>query len=101
LLKQSAMPIYEYRCRSCLLLFDRLIRGSETPACPTCGGQDLERLLSSFAVSSDGRSHANLHAARRQFTNSTERRDLIRQEQEEVREHVQEDCGIRVPEPSD
>jgi hypothetical protein len=58
-------------------------------------------VLSSFGVSSEGRSHATLQEARRRFTHSSERRDQIRHGQEEVREHVQEDYGLRVPKPED
>jgi putative FmdB family regulatory protein len=40
-----AMPIYEYACRSCGHEFEQLIRTGDTAACPSCKGQDLERLL--------------------------------------------------------
>lgn len=40
------MPIYEYACKKCQVEFEALIRGDERPACPRCGGQSLERLLS-------------------------------------------------------
>jgi putative FmdB family regulatory protein len=91
------MPLYEYQCRACRHSFETLVRGSEQPACPACQSLDIERLLSSFAVSSEARSHSVLQAARREFTHSTTRRDQIRNEQEEIRDHVQEDYGIRVP----
>jgi hypothetical protein len=77
------------------------VRGAEVPVCPACHAGDPERMLSLFAVSSEGRSRASLHAARQQFTNSAARRDQIRHEQEEIREHVQEDYGLRVPKPED
>jgi putative FmdB family regulatory protein len=48
------MPIYEYRCRGCGVEFEALIRGSDTPACPSCAATDLERLVSLFAVDSEG-----------------------------------------------
>lgn len=50
------MPIFEYHCRSCQSRFETLLRGSELPVCPKCQGQDLEKLLSVFAVSSGGSS---------------------------------------------
>jgi putative FmdB family regulatory protein len=45
------MPLYEYQCRSCRHEFEALVRGSDVPACPACKSQDLERLLSSFGMS--------------------------------------------------
>ena len=95
------MPIFEYQCRSCGHGFEILVRGSSVPSCPSCQGQDLERVLSLFAVSSEARSHSTLQAARQQFTHSASRRDELRHQQEEIREHVQEDYGIRVPKPED
>ena len=93
------MPIYEYQCRSCDAVFELLVR--DVAAGPSCHGQDLERLLSSFAVNSEERSHATLQAARRHLTNSDARREKTRHEQKEIREHVREDYGIKVPEPDD
>ena len=49
-----------------------------------------------FAVSSAARSKA-LQAARHQLTHSSGRRDEIRHQQEEIRTHVQEDYGLRLP----
>jgi putative FmdB family regulatory protein len=40
------MPIYEYSCRGCDQEFELLVRGSEQPECPKCGGHDLQKLLS-------------------------------------------------------
>jgi putative FmdB family regulatory protein len=57
------MPIYEYRCESCAHRFETLVRGSEQPACPTCGSQTLARELSTFAVSTGGASSALRSAA--------------------------------------
>ena len=95
------MPLYEYRCRACARDFETLVRGTEQPACPACQSHDIERLLSSFGVSSEARSHSVLQTARRDFTNSTDRKDRIRHEAEQVRDHVQEDYGLRVPESKD
>lgn len=43
------MPIYAYQCRSCGNEFSTLVRGGETPECPSCAGVDLERQLSLIA----------------------------------------------------
>jgi putative FmdB family regulatory protein len=49
------MPLYEYSCRDCQAEFELLIRGSQTPQCPTCSGQQLEKLLSVPAAHSSSR----------------------------------------------
>jgi putative FmdB family regulatory protein len=46
------VPIYEYHCQDCRRRVSILIRSISnpgTPACPRCGGQHLERLMSRFA----------------------------------------------------
>ena len=50
------MPIYEYECRGCGHQFEFLLLPTNpaAPACPSCKGQELERVISMFAVSSDG-----------------------------------------------
>ena len=46
-----AMPIFEYRCSGCSSKFEKIVYGQETtPPCPKCGGTNVEKLLSSFAV---------------------------------------------------
>ena len=48
------MPLYDYECRGCHLVFEVLIRpGSGTLECPECHSQDLERQLSTFMMTSD------------------------------------------------
>lgn len=48
------MPIHEYRCRGCQAAFETLVRTGDAPTCPSCRSADLERLVSLFAVDSDG-----------------------------------------------
>lgn len=43
------MPIYAYQCRSCGAEFSTLVRGGETPECPSCASIELERQLSVIA----------------------------------------------------
>lgn len=62
------MPIYEYACRTCGHQFEILVRTGDTPACPSCAGQDLEKLLSSAAIKSDSTHAAALKAAKRRDT---------------------------------
>ena len=63
------MPLFEYRCAACDSQFELLIRGAAVPVCPSCGSSSLEKLLSMFAVSSEGtqlRHRETLGAAQRQ-----------------------------------
>lgn len=53
------MPIYEYRCTACAHAFEALVRTGDTPTCPACGTANLERLISMFAVDSDGTRQAH------------------------------------------
>lgn len=46
------MPIYEYSCDHCRMIYQffvRSISSPQAPVCPRCGASDLKRLLSSFA----------------------------------------------------
>ncbi|MBN1285533.1 MAG: hypothetical protein JXB47_09045 [Anaerolineae bacterium] len=53
------MPIYEYRCDGCWLVFSyffRSVRAAETgapPQCPECGSVEVQRLISAAAVLSN------------------------------------------------
>lgn len=55
------MPIYEYRCGDCgkrqTILFLTFAQVEEDPACPSCGGRQLTRLISKTAqvLSEDSR----------------------------------------------
>lgn len=53
------MPIFEFRCTRCQHQFEALVRTGDTPACPSCASTDLEKLLSLFAVDSNGTRQAN------------------------------------------
>jgi putative FmdB family regulatory protein len=46
------MPIYEYRCRKCKKLFEKIQRvgeGGDSIKCPYCGEPKPEKVLSSFS----------------------------------------------------
>ena len=59
------MPIYEYACRGCGHQFEQLVRTGDTPACPSCKGLELERLLSHVAaVSSEHTRQLSFNKAR-------------------------------------
>jgi putative FmdB family regulatory protein len=89
------LPIYEYECRACGHCFEQLVRaGTTTPACPACQSEDLIRLLSGFAVSSETMRESALQSARRKVAQSRERRDKLHAEAEHTLEHLREDYGV-------
>lgn len=59
------MPVYEYDCRECGDPFEALIRKAETPRCPSCGSEDLERRISLPAVKSDTTRDRSMRAAKK------------------------------------
>jgi putative FmdB family regulatory protein len=47
------MPIFEYRCGGCRRKFSLLVgvvAGGSEARCPTCGSEELQKLISRFAV---------------------------------------------------
>lgn len=58
------MPIYDFKCRQCGNVFDELVKVGQTPDCPSCGGNDLERLVSLPAVSTEASRKRSLGKAR-------------------------------------
>jgi putative FmdB family regulatory protein len=52
------MPLYEYACQACEHEFEALVRGHETPECPSCHSTKLERQQSTFAARSTSGSAA-------------------------------------------
>lgn len=60
------MPIFEYRCASCGSEFDVLVLvSSPRPRCPSCRGEDLEKLMSASAVSSNHTRERTLRGAKK------------------------------------
>ena len=47
------MPLHEYERRSCGHHFEYLTRAEQSPTCPSCRGENLQKLLSVFAAHSD------------------------------------------------
>ena len=58
------MPLYEYECRGCHHQFEQLVRTGDTPHCPKCQGQALDRLLSQVSVSSENTRQLHFNRAR-------------------------------------
>ena len=51
------MPIYEFRCRKCKAVNEFLVRGAGLEAgtaCPDCGGERLDKLMSAAAIATRG-----------------------------------------------
>ena len=51
------MPIYEYECKACGEVTEVLERGGahrEAPKCGSCGSEEVEKMLSSFAAMTTG-----------------------------------------------
>ncbi len=77
------MPIYEYSCEACGHEFETLVLGKESPECPSCESQDLERLLSLPTVHSSSTRAKSMRAAKkRDKAQATER--VIRQKKYEA-----------------
>jgi putative FmdB family regulatory protein len=83
------MPIYEYECRQCGLQFECLMlpSSSTAPACPACKGQELERLLSGFAVNTAELSRARVKQARAAKAHGKDRKEQKVAEAERVKDH--------------
>lgn len=52
------MPIFEYRCPKCELVFEELVSGDRNVsiACPQCGSKETEKLMSVIGAISMGKS---------------------------------------------
>lgn len=83
------MPIFEYSCRACGHQFE-FLKLPATPAaarCPACQGEDLERLLSGFAMSSRELTKSRVKAARKQHLDSKDYKDKQVADAEESDHH--------------
>ena len=87
----TAVPLFDFRCRSCGEEFEALVRPPAAPACPSCASVDLERLLSgfSFSVRSGGLSPAARRAVQKQ--QNAQRRDQAAFQQEIEKKHLDDD----------
>jgi putative FmdB family regulatory protein len=86
------MPIFEYRCKGCGHAFELLLLPSSprTAACPECASEELEKVLSGFAVKSAELSQARVKKARAAMQQSRNVVDSKVAESEHIREHVSE-----------
>jgi putative FmdB family regulatory protein len=80
------MPIHDFRCRQCGKEFEGLSRPQDPAVtCPSCKSDDLEKLLSGFAVNSaDKRAASALDSRKRQIRAN---KDKIVADEEYRKEH--------------
>jgi len=82
------MPLFDYRCRRCGHEFEALVRAGDTVECRACHASDVERLLSTFALSTDERRQAAaLDSRRRQIAKN---RDKVIADEEYREKHDKE-----------
>ncbi len=79
------MALYDFKCLDCGESFEALVRNSNSPVCPGCQSQNLEQLISMFAVSSETTRQSNLKVARKQ--NAKGQRDKAIADHEELHHH--------------
>ena len=86
---RDSMPIFEYRCSGCLDEFESLVlNSSPAPGCPSCGSQDLEKLMSMSSVSSEqirSRATSDIRARNRAL-----RKDHAHEEVKRVEAHARD-----------
>lgn len=81
------MPLYEYQCRACAHEFEALIRPGDTPKCTSCGSEDLEKLLSHLAVSTEQTRSSNFKKARARAKKANRDKEIAQFEYEEKHRH--------------
>ena len=83
------MPILEYSCRACGHQFEflKLPATQGAASCPACRSEDLERLLSGFAMSTVELTKSRVKKARTQIQQSKDHKDKLIAEEEERKHH--------------
>ena len=79
------MPLFEFRCKHCGHEFEALVRPGDTPGCPACKAVDLEKQLTTFALSTDERRAANVKKERKRQIAG--RKDALVAEEEYRQKH--------------
>jgi putative FmdB family regulatory protein len=80
------MPLYDFHCKGCGHEFEGLVRAHDPAVrCPSCKSEDVEKLLSSFAVSSAEKTAAAAKDARKRQIRAN--KDKIVAEEEYRKEH--------------
>ncbi|MDF1506217.1 zinc ribbon domain-containing protein [Roseisolibacter sp. H3M3-2] len=79
------MPLYDFRCLTCDAENELLVRGSAPPACPACGGANLERLVSLPAIRSETTRDVMMRGAKKR--DAAQAKDRINQQAAYERNH--------------
>jgi putative FmdB family regulatory protein len=83
----QAMPLFDFRCRSCGSEFEALVRASDVPKCPSCKSAKLEQLPSTFSVSSLEITKARVRTATKERRRSRDYRDKLVADRESQMHH--------------
>ena len=84
------MPLFDFRCRACGHQFEALVRPQDpAPTCSACGGVDLEKLLPTFAVSSQEKTQEFATKKRRKEA-AVARRDNIAMDIEAEKHRIED-----------
>ena len=84
------MPIYEFKCSKCGHEFEHLVLAlSPAARCPSCASEDLEKLISLSAVSSEGSRERALRGAKQRAGKT--RLDREHEEHKRMHEHIREE----------
>lgn len=85
------MPLFDFRCQSCTHEFEALVRAASyndpPTSCPACGSTTLDRLLSSFAVSSSERTQAFAAAKNKKAATAARQQTAAEHRDEEAHRH--------------
>ncbi len=83
------VPLYDFHCRACGNDFEALVRPGHPPVCPSCQSEDLERQLSTFAMTTRDQTQARADVKRKKEAH-TARRDTAAMDRE-ILAHRRED----------
>ena len=81
------MPLFDFTCRTCGRQFEALVRTGYPPACPDCGGVDLQQELPTFAVKTADRSQAAAAANRHKHAVQGHKDTMAREAEAEKHRH--------------
>lgn len=86
------MPIYEYACKACGHEFEflQLPSAPAAAACPQCASDQLERLMSGFAVNTAEISQSRVKKAQKAIRTSKNTLDRSVADADHIREHMAE-----------
>ena len=82
------MPIYEYKCRNCGNLFEKIVKLNESPDCPECDSSDLEKQFTVAAVSTSTTRAKSFQTARARANSVKKEQDVAQREYE--RKHLED-----------